>query len=87
MHGLPAASKIKRSMSVRPSPIMSEIEPRFPSREDPRWVLDEGWKGPWGYVITRVTNSTDYRPGLHLSRARVNELIEAGWTVSVLSKV
>jgi hypothetical protein len=84
---------IKRSMSVRPSPIVEKDCARSPSRKDKRWgdYDDYGdgynWCGPWGYVITRVTNSTEYRPGLHLTIKQVNELIEIGWTVSILSKV
>jgi hypothetical protein len=37
-------------------------------------------------VISRVTNSIEFRPGMPLSRRQVELLIEDGWTVTVLSK-
>lgn len=79
-------------MSVHPSPIDNEQTPRRPSDSDTRWqedryTLRSKWTGPWGYIVTRVTNSTEFRPGFHLSKATVDSLIEAGWTVTVLSKV
>ena len=85
-------ASIKRSMSVRPSPIDTDgNRPRYPTHHDTRWGDWDGgyrpWEGPWGYVITRVTNSTDYKPGWHLTKAKVDALIADEWTVSVLSKV
>jgi hypothetical protein len=47
--------------------------------------FEHQWLGEWGYRITRVTNSVDYRPGFALSKAQVRALIDDGWTVSVLS--
>lgn len=81
---------VKRSMSVRPSPIHDDEteRPRYPDYGDARWVTyGYDWSGPWGYVITRVTNSTEYRPGWRMTRDQVNELIRDEWTVSILSKV
>ena len=82
--------KIKRSMAVYPSPVvMVGDEARLPSREEySRSNWDgryESWKGDYGYNITRVTNSVDFRPGEALSKKHIAWLIEQGWTVTVLS--
>ena len=77
---------IKRSMTVRPSPIvveMARIRLPHPSEYDD---AEYDWRGEWGYRITRVTNSTDYRPGFLLTRGDVDSLIADSWTVTVLSK-
>jgi hypothetical protein len=84
------AEKIKRSMAVYPSPVVMTGEvARLPSREDySRSNWDgryESWKGDYGYNITRVTNSVDYRPGEALSKNHIAALIDDGWTVTVLS--
>jgi hypothetical protein len=87
--------KVKRSMAVRPSPIV--VQPngfaRLPTNSE-RYDYDhrgnkryKEWTGEWGYLISRVTNSTEYRPGFVLTRDQVNKLINDDWTVSVLSKV
>lgn len=85
---------VKKSMSVRPSPIINENGPvRIPSYDHPKYTRVENswerpkWTGSWGYVIARVTNSTEYNPGWALSKAAVDRLIADGWTVSILSKV
>jgi hypothetical protein len=84
------AEKIKRSMAVRPSPIvMDGTRVRFPTDEErpvDHYGIRAEWHGFWGYRITRVTNSVDYRPGLALTKMDVQKLIADGWTVSVLSK-
>jgi hypothetical protein len=87
-------STIKRSMSVRPSPIDVDgvAIPRHPNRNDmrwegPDWSCSRKWTGPWGYIVARVTNSTEYRPGWLLTKAKVDALINDGWTVAVLSRV
>lgn len=86
-------SSIKRSMSVRPTAIAHDkVEhARHPESTDSRWVykgvIYPEWAGPWGYVVTRVTNDTDYRPGFLLTKDQVDALIYEGWTVSVLSRV
>ena len=82
--------KIKRSMAVHPHPIVYEDSgrARYPTAEERgvrEWGEEPPWHGAWGYRITRVTNSTEYRPGLPLTKADVDHLIEEGWTVSVLS--
>lgn len=87
-------STIKRSMAVRPAPIGDDVclICKAPADNDGRWKqpVQYGpykWTGPWGYVITRVTNSTDYRPGWLLNKTQVDDLIVQGWTVSVRSRV
>lgn len=92
------ASKIKRSLTLRPSPIYEDgiSFAHYPSENDRRWEQPnpnvypysyfKKWTGCWGYVIARVTNSTAIRPGMYVTRAKVDELIEEGWTVTVLSK-
>lgn len=93
---------IKRSMAVFPCPIVAENahHHRAPRDDDAGWTrvyydyndptrghYNTKWNGTWGYKIKRVTNSTDYKPGWHLSKEVVDRLISEGWTVSVLSKV
>jgi hypothetical protein len=87
-------TKIKRSMSVYPHPIVekSDGSSRFPTFEENPFVYDQEtglskqqWQGQWGYKIKRVTNSVDYRPGLPLSKTQVKKLIEDDWTISVLT--
>jgi hypothetical protein len=76
-------------MSVHPAPIIIDgSKIRFPTEKEryPDGVRTYEWTGFWGYRISRVTNSVEYRPGLALSKSEVEELINAGWTVSVLSK-
>jgi hypothetical protein len=76
---------IKKSMAVRPSPIVMDGEKvRFPTRDETIHTME--WHGFWGYRITRVTNSVEYRPGLALTKKQVEELINSDWTVTVLSK-
>ncbi len=82
--------RTKRSMSVRPAPIVVignfVRHPENGERKLDRNGDWEPWTGQWGYRITRVTNSVDYRPGFLLTKPRVQSLIDEGWTVSVLSK-
>jgi len=89
----------KRSMAVRPHPVVlvNAAHARFPSSTERGAVWDEKfksfmwprgepeWRGAWGYRITRVTNSVEFRPGMALSKVQVQKLIDDGWTVSVLS--
>lgn len=80
---------VKRSMSIKSAPIYQDgVDfPQRPPSDDLRW-MSSGWCGPWGYKVTRVTNSTEIRPGFLLTKDTVDELInDHGWTVSVLSKV
>lgn len=87
--------EIKRSMAVHPAPVernaMGEMD--FPAQYDRRWADNEyrntyarNWKGEWGYRVTRVTNSTAYRPGTLLTKDEIEQLIAEDWTVSIMSK-
>jgi hypothetical protein len=89
----PDLMKAKQSMSVHPAPIVVENgRLRHPKDGERRYAngfasdLWEPWPGEWGYRITRVTNSVDYRPGFLLNKPQVQSLIDQGWTVTVLSK-
>ena len=81
-------------MSVHPSPIIVEGgRARLPDHKErklielgPNMFEEAAWDGEWGYRITRVTNSVDYRPGFYLTRNDIEGLIGVGWTVTVLSK-
>lgn len=86
--------KVKRSLTLRASPIHEDgiSFAHYPSDSDRRWTQVDTyspwkWTGPWGYIVARVTNSTSIRPGFYLTRGKVDELIEEGWTVTVLSKI
>jgi hypothetical protein len=81
--------KIKRSLAVHPCPIIIDgARIRFPTHAE-RYSdgnLSAEWTGFWGYRISRVTNSVELHPGIALTKSRVEELINDGWTVTVLSK-
>lgn len=81
------AKEIKRSMAVNPAPIivLEDGSARHPtSREHEARRRNGLWKDEWGYYITRVTNSVDYSPGLVLTKAQIQKLIDDNWTVTVL---
>lgn len=76
-------------MSLHPAPVvMDNGNPRFPNDKELAMRNSGGrWKGDWGYRISRVTNSVDYSPDMPMCKDEIVKLIEAGWTVTVLSDV
>jgi hypothetical protein len=79
---------IKRSMVVHQSPVIV-FKGHARRAGDHEYDecgfnnLREGEDGQWGYRITRVTNSTEYRPGSFLTKDQVNKLIHDDWTVAI----
>jgi len=78
----------KPTIAVYQSPIVRENRyVRFPTPTERD--LDRAyprWSGEWGYKVKRVTNSLEPHPGIAVDRAFLEDLIQQGWTVTVLSK-
>jgi hypothetical protein len=84
--------KIKRSMSVVANPVVEYAAGRVrlarheeTHRKTGGWY-DEPikWEGEWGFLIKRVTNSLEFRPGTAISKTEAAALIQDGWTLTVL---
>ncbi len=77
----------KRSMSLTPNPIVV-LESGLVRFADwgTEWKPDVPWGGEWGYTIRRVTNDISYRPGDPMTKEQLKNLIEEGWTVTVLER-